>query len=275
VQNWTWNWDWDCGVPELPNGNTSPESGGQYQPAVSQYRPININISIRINSPGNDGPVRQANVATATTTLTMPTIRIEVPTAPAGGTGAPFAAAGVVAATVPAPEAFQAAMPAPLVEFLFGGVAASDECCPPQTPSGVPLAAARTATAPVAPAPDAAAPRDITAPARFRAAVEVTLRLTRASAEAAREARVAEKPARTLRPATPRTRTADGTREPAVVLGSGFAPPLNASDGRLGYLFLLVAGIGFVFAFADATRSVAAEVRATGEDPDPPPDRPG
>ena len=31
----------------------------------------------------------------------------------------------------------------------------------------------------------------------------------------------------------------------------------------------------FAFAFADATRSVAAEVRAAGEDPDPPPARPG
>jgi hypothetical protein len=100
------------------------------------------------------------------------------------------------------------------------------------------------------------------------------MRLTRASAEAARAARAASKPARTVRPA-PRSRAADGTREPALALSSGFAPPLTDSDGRLGYLFLFVAGIAFVFAFADATRSVAADVRATGEDPDPPPDRPG
>jgi hypothetical protein len=59
------------------------------------------------------------------------------------------------------------------------------------------------------------------------------------------------------------------------VLSSGFAPPLSASDGHSGWLFLFVAGIGIILAFADVTRSVAAEVRATGEDPDPPPDRPG
>ena len=48
-----WTWIWNCG------GNSS-----QYQGASStQYHPINVNIAIRIASPGNDGPVTQANVA--------------------------------------------------------------------------------------------------------------------------------------------------------------------------------------------------------------------
>jgi len=47
-----WNWIWNCG------GND-----GQYQGMTSsQYRPSNVNVSIRIGSPGNDGPVSQSNV---------------------------------------------------------------------------------------------------------------------------------------------------------------------------------------------------------------------
>lgn len=50
-----WTWIWNCG-----------ENPGQYQnTTVSQYQPSNVNISIRIASPGNDGPVSQANVAIA------------------------------------------------------------------------------------------------------------------------------------------------------------------------------------------------------------------
>jgi hypothetical protein len=274
MQNWIWNWDWDCGAPGLPNGNTSGQSGVQYQPGVSQYRPVNINISIRINSPGNDGPVRQTNIASATTTFVLPTIRIDASAGSVEGTSAPGAGpALVIAASMPVAGSVQAELTAPLLEFLFGAPSDPDGCCLPALSLGMPFGQPKAAGLQTSPAPDHT-PRDITAPARFRASVEVTMRLTRASAEAAREARAASKPARTVRPA-PRSRAADGTREPAVVLSSGFAPPLNASDGRLGYLFLFVAGIAFVFAFADATRSVAADVRATGEDPDPPPDRPG
>ena len=276
IQNWTWNWDWDCGAPGLPDGNTKSQSGGQYQPGVSQYRPVNINISIRINSPGNDGPVRQTNAASATTTttiLSLPTIRLEASPGNVGGTGAP-AVGQIFAITASVPASLRAEAPAPLVEFFFGEPADSAGCCPPAPQLlGVPLGTLDTSTPPAAPPPDARR-REAGAPARFRAAVEVTLRLTRASAEAAREAREASKPARTLRPA-PRPRAADSGREPAAVLSSGFVPPLNASDGRPGLFFLLVAGIGLIFAFADVTRSVAADVRATGEDPDPPPDRPG
>jgi hypothetical protein len=50
-----WTWIWNCG-----------ENPSQYQDAdVAQYQPSNTNISIRISSPGNDGPVSQANVAIA------------------------------------------------------------------------------------------------------------------------------------------------------------------------------------------------------------------
>ena len=50
-----WTWIWNCA------GNDS-----QYQGATSsQYQPSNVNVSIRVSSPGNDGPVSQANVAVA------------------------------------------------------------------------------------------------------------------------------------------------------------------------------------------------------------------
>ena len=68
-QIWNWNWNWNCGGNTNPNGNSGSQSPPQYQPVTSQYQPINVNISIRIASPGNDGPVVQTNLA-----LAMPVI---------------------------------------------------------------------------------------------------------------------------------------------------------------------------------------------------------
>ena len=80
----TWAWQWDClSAPSLaaisPNSSTSGslpknwtwiwncgDNSGQYQSGTaSQYQPVNMNVSIRISSPGNDGPVSQSNVAIA------------------------------------------------------------------------------------------------------------------------------------------------------------------------------------------------------------------
>jgi hypothetical protein len=50
-----WTWIWNCG-----------ENPTQYQDATAaQYQPSNVNIAIRISSPGNDGPVSQSNLAVA------------------------------------------------------------------------------------------------------------------------------------------------------------------------------------------------------------------
>jgi hypothetical protein len=50
-----WTWIWNCG-----------ENPVQYQDATAvQYQPSNVNVAIRISSPGNDGPVSQANLAVA------------------------------------------------------------------------------------------------------------------------------------------------------------------------------------------------------------------
>jgi hypothetical protein len=52
----SWTWIWNCG------GNSSQYQGG----TPSGYQPSNTNISIRIASPGNDGPVTQMNQVIAT-----------------------------------------------------------------------------------------------------------------------------------------------------------------------------------------------------------------
>ncbi len=62
-QNWNWNWNWNCGAPAAEKGNSDAVVPTQYQPVIVQYQPSNINISIRIGSAGNDGPVTQTNVA--------------------------------------------------------------------------------------------------------------------------------------------------------------------------------------------------------------------
>jgi hypothetical protein len=68
--NWVWNWSWNC--------DAEPNAGGdsaQYQGGASQYQPGNTNVSIRIGSPGDNGPVTQtiaaaaAAVATSVSTL--------------------------------------------------------------------------------------------------------------------------------------------------------------------------------------------------------------
>ena len=69
-QIWNWNWTWNCGGNTSTNGNSETQLPPQYQPVTSQYQPINVNVSIRIASPGNDGPVVQTNLAVA-----MPTVQ--------------------------------------------------------------------------------------------------------------------------------------------------------------------------------------------------------
>jgi hypothetical protein len=68
---WNWTWIWNCA------GNTEAASSGgaQYQSATGndttgQYQPGNVNIAIRISSPGSNGPVNQSNVAV---TVAVPT----------------------------------------------------------------------------------------------------------------------------------------------------------------------------------------------------------
>ena len=44
------------------NASDNADVSAQYQGDAVQYRPVNISVSIRISSPGNDGPVEQTNL---------------------------------------------------------------------------------------------------------------------------------------------------------------------------------------------------------------------
>ena len=91
---WIWNWNWNCATPPAapPNPGTinnatgtwpwnwnhnceQPQSAGQYQGVPTQYQPQNLNVSIRVASPGDNGPVTQTIAAiTETTATTVNTI---------------------------------------------------------------------------------------------------------------------------------------------------------------------------------------------------------
>ena len=266
TQNWTWNWDWDCGEPDPIPTNTTGQNASQYQPGVKQYRPININISIRINSPGNDGPVSQTNVAVLVTAPVLPTIRIEVPISPVSQ---PQSASG--SSETLEPLATLAAIVDGIVADPAEAPAADDECCLQHEPRAA-AAAVEEPQSMLLPQAPPTNRRDVTPRDRFRASVAVTVRLAKASEAAARKARPAPRPAQ-FRPA-PHGPAGPKREQAAVLSAAGFAP-VNASDGRLGQLLLVVAAFAFAIALADASRSVAADVRAAGEDPDPPPDHPG
>ena len=266
LENWTWNWNWNCGGSGLPPPNSEGGNTAQYQPAVAQYRPININISIRINSPGNNGAVHQTNVAVALTPPALPQLRVP---GPATSQNQPQSTAGA-----DEPLAPLVAMVA-VFENLIG--TDPDEAPPNHDCCDVPRARGVSEPAPepqslLLPEAPPAGDADITPQGRFHASVAVTMRLAKASETAARSARAAPRPAQ-LRPA-PRRASAPAREQAAVLSAAGFAP-VNAPDGRLGQLVFLVVAFAFALAFADASRSVAAEVRARGEDPDPPPTRPG
>ena len=120
---WTWNWNHNCAPADAPAGT------GQYQGLPTQYQPQNTNISIRIGSPGDNGPVTQTIAAvTQTTAAAVNTIAQTVvqeavplfqevvgpsPAAPAatGSTGAITLAAVVAQVVTAASEVFAAVLP--------------------------------------------------------------------------------------------------------------------------------------------------------------------
>ena len=267
VENWTWNWNWNCGADESPPLNNDREKPPQYQPILTQYRPININVSIRINSPGNNGPVVQTNVAVALSPPTLPQLRFDPPAAvPGQSASAPGPSSEPIPVLAGLVAVFEELAPAePAL------VADESTCCglPEPMDSGTATPDPQSVLLPEAPP---AVERDLTPSGRFRAAVAVTITLAQASQAAARSVRPAPKPAQ-LRPA-PRRASAP-VREQAVALSAAGFAPTSAADGRFGQLVLLAVAFAFAFAFAYASRSVAAEVHVAGEDPDPPPARPG
>lgn len=62
---WVWNWNWNCDAQPDAGANSA-----QYQGGGSQYQPQNTNVSIRIGSPGDNGPVEQTIAAAAAAVAT-------------------------------------------------------------------------------------------------------------------------------------------------------------------------------------------------------------
>jgi hypothetical protein len=102
----TWNWTWDClSIPSFSAISLTRSTDGslptnwtwnwnclnnsvQYQDAtVAQYQPINVNVGIRLSSPGNNGPVTRANIAVAVSAGPAPTPTAAPPESVGGGAG--------------------------------------------------------------------------------------------------------------------------------------------------------------------------------------------
>jgi hypothetical protein len=114
----TWTWQWNClSRPDLsvisPTGSTTGfvpknwtwiwncgSNATQYQDASSsQYQPSNVNISVRISSPGNDGPVSQANIAVAA--AVGPMVAAAAPGGSVAAVPVPAAVATLVSDVIP------------------------------------------------------------------------------------------------------------------------------------------------------------------------------
>jgi hypothetical protein len=247
----------------------------EYQGAQARYRIVNLNIAIRVNSPGDNGPVTQAN-----------TVLGARPLAPA--VGAPFRVAAA-AATPPLPPALHATSPSPLPPLpplpllpsivLPAGppepsaLPVGDETVTEPAPAGAHaqpgVAAAPERPASVLAGGGAAAPRAGPVPA---APVAVVARLERRARGAAHAAGAAPRPQ--ARPAAHAPLRRAGDRQPAAAPHERLGlVPAAAPERRLPVAALAL--LAFVFASLHSTL-VSARARPTPEaEAGAPPDRPG
>ena len=58
ASSWNWNWNWNCDAP-----TDAATVASQYQRIIGQYQPQNVNVEIRVASPGDSGPVTQSITA--------------------------------------------------------------------------------------------------------------------------------------------------------------------------------------------------------------------
>ena len=208
---WTWNWSWNCG------GNTD----AQYQPANAQYHPVNVNVSIRVGSPGDNGPVTQTNVVVVVGAQPVAATSLATespPTEPAAPPGQPAAAAE------PSPSA-ATAVAAPSTEQKHG---AALEAKPKTTFASAQSVAAEAPSWNARPIP----PR----------------RLQPTKTEAHRNRPMLRQPTR--RPLPP-------MRAPVIPVSSAGAAPLGGSDGGGFQVALLL--VPFAFALVDSARRLVRD----------------
>jgi len=243
-RNWNWNWDWNCGMGKTDTDKNPGEVEPQYHGVSTQYHPINVNISIRIASPGENGPVTQTNIILA---AALP----------------PLAAAATT---------FDAALDlaqAPLLSTLDPNLGLTQAESSEPRPTPVPAATAAAAS------PGERAPAGLTQSARSVAERPTTTPSTAVAAPAPLTAsRVAAPPdvtpwattpvvPRRLRPAAtdghrgrpqlrrPTRRPLPPPRAPVFTAGSFGAAPLGGSDGGFRLALLLVP---FALALVDSVR---------------------
>jgi hypothetical protein len=254
-QIWNWNWNWNCGGNTNANANTGSQPSSQYQPVTSQYQPINVNISIRIASPGNDGPVVQTNLAIAMPVIVQTASNHSAPL-PIQWLPSPVAAVQVTVVTAETAVEPSEAPSAPVQD------SASSEHSPISETAGDGATVIRSV---LQPAPDLGRGDTTTAttgsaPAPVSAAQIATLAPPAPAVAAGRRAKAQEqRPATHARPILPR-----GTAAAAVSYAS--VGPLGAggSDRTLWLIFLF--SVPFLLAFADAARRVAEEWKAEAAD---------
>ena len=269
--DWNRNWNWICGGGESTENEKAGESTAGYQVSTTQYRPVNISVSIRVNSPGDNGPVVQTNVAVG---VTLRTPVVSVPSLPplspqdaAPTPVGPPALIDVVAGPV------VAVLGIDLLSLAGDLVEDAEDCCLLRQPRG----AASPAEAPISvvlAASIPAEPRGITAGTGDTAAVAaVVARLELRARRAATAATAPPRPeARPARPASTRA-PSDDRGEAGVMTGGLGVAPLPGADRLLPWVVLL--GFSFLFAFASSSLVSAGSRPTRGADADEPPTRPG
>jgi hypothetical protein len=264
-QIWNWNWTWNCDGNTSTNGNSETQLPPQYQPVTSQYQPINVNVSIRIASPGNDGPVVQTNLALAMSTVVqvaanhLPPLPLPALRAPAGPVGTPVSTVEVAAAIVGQPLVSSDAESAPRVEEPNSEAGGDSPTAFHSILQPAPERAARDAAESIAGG----------APAPVSAEAIAALAPPAPAVEAGRRARVQEQRPRT------QARPIASDRLAASQVSYASVGPLGAtgSDRTSQLIFLFLTP--FLLAFADAARRVAEEWKAEAADSGHRRDKPG
>jgi hypothetical protein len=289
---WNWNWEWNCGGNPGSGGNSGTQLPSQYHAAATQYQPININISIRVLSPGNDGPVTQTNMAQANVGVTIhgsPVFSVPIVT-PVSVT--PPASSGPASREITSPASAPLAPFASVVEtfvelatelgVLPVAIAVDLDCCVARATVPRRLAVddggARrpeitgmlgTADDDSGGGPtrgDTAGASTGAAPvAPVSAEAIASLAPPQPAVEAAKRARAQEQ-LKQPQKAVPKD-------ERATALGHAGLSPLAAPDKSSKLFFLYM--IPFAFALVDAARRVLGEQTPTAADPGRPEGRPG
>jgi hypothetical protein len=262
----------------------------QYHPDTTQYQPTNVNISIRLWSPGNDGPVSQTNIAQTTAAVIAATLPVltpifkqipgsSSPASPFSPRPAPTTEAESLAEVLTELPTDAAAVPLeltfdlacctvalePLVDIAGEGGAIGGFA------EGATLGSAANGV-PFGPM-SRNARRDITAAARAIASVApvpaefAALAVPRPKAEAARRAETHERLTKHVK------HKAAPANARFVAITFGGVTPLGPPDKDFKILLLFL--LPFVFALAAAARRVEDEDRAAAAEPGRPEGRPG